>query len=114
MQEIRQNRRGPLLWLAARSPRFWAVVVGVPTAALSIAVALGVWCLCAPAIPHSKMKQMHSGMSTAEVTSLLGAPGGRDPGSDGSQTWRYTRMTWAIFTVDFGPDGKVVGFDHDF
>jgi hypothetical protein len=70
---------------------------------------LAYWTMQMPAVPARKLDQMRVGMTMDEVRGLLG-----NPSRDRGQIWQYTRMTWAILVVQFGPDARVVHFDHDF
>src|SRR5262245_31867344 len=76
-------------------------------------VGFPIWVGNAPAAPLSKMSQLRSGMSQAEVRQLLGEPGSRHVYDDGSESWAYSRMTWAILYVEFDPQGKLTDFRHD-
>ena len=87
-------------------------LVAVAVAAV-LFVAYPIWVMNAPAVPAWKMARLQVGMSKDQVRQLLGEPGRRDLQDDGSETWTYSRMTWAILYVDFDPQGKLAGFVHD-
>jgi hypothetical protein len=99
------------LWL-------WRIWVGVSAGIilfLSLAwLAYPTWVMQAPAIPYWRMNAMKQGMDRQEVQDLLGTPTSRHADLDGSETWTYSRGTWAIFYVYFSPEGVVKEYVHDF
>ena len=67
------------------------------------------WIMDAPAVPSRKLAQMRVGMTKEEVRQLLGSPR-----SDRGNAWQYSRTTWAILVIQFGPDERVTYFEHDY
>jgi hypothetical protein len=86
----------------------------VPIVCFAVLVAMGWWCMAAPALPPDKMAAVNQGMTREEVQSLLGPPQSESRESDGSETWMYHRRTWAMFLVAFSPEGHVVRAEHDY
>jgi outer membrane protein assembly factor BamE (lipoprotein component of BamABCDE complex) len=71
-------------------------------------VGISYWALQMPAVAPEKMAELQVGMTPDQVRKLLG-----EPTRDRGKVWQYSRMTWAILVVRFGPDGRVVHFEHD-
>ena len=88
-------------------------IAGVAMCLVATGFGLVVWVMTAPAVPRSSLVRLNAGMSAGQVTQLLGAPDSTTVDPDGSQTWTYSRMTWAYLTIDFDAGQTVTAVSHD-
>jgi outer membrane protein assembly factor BamE (lipoprotein component of BamABCDE complex) len=86
------------------------VLVALAVTVLVMIVVLPAWVMEAPAASPSKMDALRAGMTKAEVKELLGSGHSTHPMADGSESWVYTRFTWAILYVDFDASGRLVKY----
>lgn len=107
----RRTASGGVSWVTTGKATF--VIAGSALALVAAGLAAVLWVMNAPAVPRSSLAKLRVGMTAPEVTQVLGTPDTRTAQPDGSQTWTYSRMTWAYLTVDFDANQTVVAFEHD-
>ena len=73
-----------------------------------------IWHGTASAIAPSKMARLQVGMRDRDVQDLLGEPDAISDLDDGGKQWVFSRMTWAMYYIEFGPDGRIVRHWHDY
>jgi hypothetical protein len=92
---------------------FWTVALSV-----SAFIVIGFswfarWCGYSPAVSYKNLHALHVGMTTAEVTALLGAPREKRAGDDGSEFWVYgARWKRHVLVTEFNGKRELKNFVH--
>jgi hypothetical protein len=87
--------------------------MGLFVVVIGVCIGWPVWVMEAPAVPQHRIAALQTRMLKIEVQRSLGEPTGRYSNVDGSESWTYSRGTWAILHVYFDRTGSLTHWVHD-
>lgn len=71
------------------------------------------WCSFSPAVPRKKLEQLRVGMTSEEVTALLGTPRYSRLTNEGVRQWQFgAAMKRHVLVIEFNAHGRIEGFAH--
>jgi len=91
----------------------WLVVLGLTIALLTGFGVFTRWCLLSPAVHSDRLARLCVGMTTAEVTALLGQPRETRINPEGLRQWIYgSPMKRHVLLIEFTKQGTLQSFGH--
>jgi outer membrane protein assembly factor BamE (lipoprotein component of BamABCDE complex) len=96
-----------------QSIELWLITLVATVAILAGFGVFARWCSFSPAVPRRKLEELHVGMTTEQVQTLLGAPRDMMHQGDGSSQWVYgARMKRHMLIIEFNKKSVVQSFAH--
>ncbi|HMJ88455.1 MAG TPA: hypothetical protein VK530_01495 [Candidatus Acidoferrum sp.] len=95
------------------SHALWIVTIAVCAALMMGFTLFARSCGSGPAVSLKKLELLRVGMTTDEVTALLGEPREKRPGEKREEFWVYgARWKRNVLVAAFGPDRRLQNFVH--
>ena len=98
---------------ALHSIEVWLVALAITVTVLAGFGMFARWCALSVAVPAAKLEKLRVGMTTNEVTALLGPPRETKTSPDGHRLWFYgARMKRHILLIEFNGHDALESFAH--
>ena len=98
---------------ALHSIEVWLIALGLTTALLTGFGIFTRWCVLSPAVRADRLARLCVGMTTDEVTALLGRPREARTSPEGLRQWIYgSRMKRHVLLIEFTKQDTLQSFGH--